>query len=40
MKIEEMKMSSLILSSLHHTNVFKACIASLEESVSDFSESK
>ena len=40
MKMEAMKMSSLILSSLHHTNVFKSYIASLEESVSDFSESK
>lgn len=40
MKIEAMNMSSLILSSLHHTNIFKSYTASLEESVSDFSEFK
>lgn len=40
MKTEAMKMSSLILSSLHHTNVFKSYITTLEEFVSDFSESK
>lgn len=40
MKIEAMKMSSPILSSLHHTNLFKSYIAPLEESVSDFSESE
>lgn len=40
MKIEAMKMSPLILSSLYHTNLFESYIAPLEESVSDFSESK
>lgn len=34
MKIEAMKMSSLILSSLHQLSFFKSCIASLENSLS------
>lgn len=40
MKIEAMKMSSLILPSLHNTNVFQSYTASLKEYVSDLSDSK
>lgn len=40
MKIEAMKMSFLILPSLHNTNVFQSDTDSLKEYVSDFSESK
>lgn len=40
MKIEAMKMSSLILPSLHNTNAFQSYTASLKEYDSEFSESR